>query len=91
MNITGETFNYPDILPCLSKARELYQILLQPAESVIEADDFYIEMQAAQIADQNILRFILQNENMDTIDFLDYLTFFPLFLYTHGTIVGDVV
>ena len=63
------------------------------APNTIDVADFLIEMQAAHITGNNnyendILRFILQND-ADRIDFFDYLTFFPLFLYSHETIVDD--
>eukprot|EP00111_Clytia_hemisphaerica_P016852 TCONS_00049971-protein len=92
-NITGENFNYPEIIPCLSKAKELYKILLKNKETshAIDVEDFLIEMQAAHLAEQNILRYILQNEKMEMIDFLDYLTYFPLFLYSHETILEDLI
>lgn len=63
------------------------------ANNTIDVADFLIEMQAAHITgdgnnEHNILKYILQND-AERMDFFDYLTFFPLFIFAHETIVHD--
>ena len=66
--------------------------MLNRDEQTIDVADFLVEMQAARIAgEHDILRFILQNDVMEKLDFFDYLTFFPLFLYSHESIVAEDV
>lgn len=89
-HVLEDDINYSLLIPCLSKAREMYKILLRKNQQYVEIEDFLIELRAAKI-DQNILKYILQNEGRSKMDFIDYLTFFPLFVYTHNVIIDNLL
>lgn len=88
--MVADKIEYSLLVPCLSKAKQMYKMLLREKQQFIAIEDFIVELKAAQI-DEAILKYILQNESRSKIDFIDYLTFFPLFLHTHSLILDSVM
>ncbi|XP_057301896.1 uncharacterized protein LOC130636255 isoform X2 [Hydractinia symbiolongicarpus] len=80
--------DYKTLSTCFSKAKQLYTILLREKETVIHVEDLMFELHAAEM-NQKILKYILQNQDKTKIDFLDYITYFPLFIHTHDVIVQN--
>lgn len=70
----------------------MYQIMLRENERTIHTEDFMIELQAANVTQKDILlQHITKSDDNRKLDFLDYLTYFPLFLHTHNTITQSPV
>lgn len=82
--------DYKALSTCFSKAKQLYTILLREKETVIHVEDLMFELHAAEM-NQKILKYILQNQDKTKIDFLDYITYFPLFIHTHDVIVQNPI
>lgn len=78
------------LIPCLSKSKAMYEMLLRENEKFIDVEDFIIELRAANI-DEKILKYVFKNDERSRLDFFDYLTFFPLFLHTHDVIIQDLI
>ena len=78
--------DYDTLLFCVSKAKLLYQIMLRSNENFIHTEDLLIEFKAGN-TQESYLTYILQNDGKSKIDFMDYLTYFPLFIDTHKNII----
>lgn len=78
--------DYDTLLFCVSKAKLLYQIMLRSNENFIHTEDLLIEFKAGN-TQESYLTYILQNDGKSKIDFMDYLTYFPLFINTHKNII----
>ena len=84
--------DYPNLLSCVVRAKRMYRLLLKDEQhqQCVHVDDFFIELQAAQIPfDKRIFARLTNNKNM--MDFLDYLAYFPLFIHTHTNIIDSPV
>ena len=86
-----DNINYGHLSSCFTKAKELFKILLRDTERTIYPEDCMLDILAANIKEPFLQNIIAKNNDKKNLDFLDYLSYFPLFVHIHDTIINKPI
>ena len=86
-----DKMNFESLRTKLQKSKELFYLLDERKEGVVRLDDLLIELKSGGLTPehQELVIAKFSEKGREYIDFLDFLTYVPLFVEIHGNICDN--